>query len=165
MDLFILLFPGAVAYHAGKAVVKARASRNWPTVPGTVVRTDKRTFDIMGAEFVVPVVEYQYSIGEQKHTSTTVRYGFEGKMVFFDYRDSWADTVLREYSVGTAVNVHHHPQNPSRSTLNTDVSKGVRESFQVCAIMLFNGLLLLGWKKPLALGTFLRKINTFGAAR
>lgn len=110
---WLFLIAGVVVLCVGvRKCVHASASTNWPQTDGVIVEsfveTDHRTD---GTRFA-PRIVYEYAVGDDLHTATTVSYG--------DYSASWdshAREVVDRYPVGERVTVYYHPQDHDTAVL------------------------------------------------
>jgi hypothetical protein len=102
---------------------KVRRSQSWPSVPGTVTGTSVRrdeTRDEDGIDVTyVPVVEYQFAVGET---------WFRGNRLRFDDRGfgspKTAQKALAGFPVGTPVAVFYNPHKPSQCVLERKQTGG-----------------------------------------
>lgn len=105
------------------AMKRAKAAQSWPSIPGTVNRTDvvkHEDSDSEGNSSVTyePVVEYSYSVMGQP---------FSGKRIAFGtnrYNYKKAEEIVTRYQVGSRVNVYYNPDKPKDAVLETVAAGG-----------------------------------------
>ena len=102
---------------------KVRRSQSWPSVPGTVTGTSIRRDESRDEDGIdvtyVPVVEYQFAVGET---------WFRGNRLRFDDRGygsrKKAQEALAGFPVGTPVAVFYNPHKPSQCVLERKQTGG-----------------------------------------
>ncbi len=70
-------------------------------------------------EMYLPVVEYAYTVGVQRHVSRNIRLNTQTGM-----DRASAEAVLARYSRGSKVAVHYDPDDPSRAALESGLGMG-----------------------------------------
>lgn len=120
--VFLLL--GVVFLIVGLVATKrAKAAQSWPSMPGTVVRSEvvrHESTDEDGSSSVSfePVVEYDYSVMGQPFTGKRIAFGANQ----FNYKK--AAEIAARYPVGARPNVYYNPDKPKDSVLETIASGG-----------------------------------------
>lgn len=112
-------------------------SRQWPTTPGCITRSDTVW---VGARSRSPRPEITYTYEVDRTT-------YEGRRIQFEYSHVYSreavEEILREYPVGAAPRVYYDPTNPRESTLR-QAQVGVVSGLIVGAILLLPMALCLG---------------------
>jgi hypothetical protein len=102
----------------------ARASRNWPTVPGKVLASEVlRSLPLTAQNSLdytyTPTIRYAFEVGGKAYEGDTIQFGLvSGKNPILE------EAVLKPYPVGAKVNVHYDPANPKNSVLDTSLRSG-----------------------------------------
>jgi len=103
------------------ATKRAKAAQSWPSMPGTVVRSEvvrHESTDEDGSSSVSyePVVEYEYSVMGQPFTARRIAFGANT----FHYKK--AAEIAARYPAGGRVNVYYNPDKPKDAVLETTAS-------------------------------------------
>lgn len=120
--VFLLL--GIVFLIVGLVATKrAQTAQSWPSIPGTVNRTDvvqHEDSDSDGFTSVTyePVVEYSYSVMGQPFTGKRIAFGTNR------YNFKKAEEIVNRYQVGSRVNVFYNPEKPKDAVLETVAAGG-----------------------------------------
>lgn len=143
--LGVFLFVGAAVLVFGVVQLrKALASKDWPTVSGTIIsaemisRTRQResggSITVYGAAVV-----YRYSVNGEEYESDRISYGS-----FSSSDRSHARSVLETYPPGRSVAVHYDPDEPGTAVLEIGIGTGNFILLGVgSAFVLFGGGLLI----------------------
>lgn len=120
--IFLVVFPFAV-WKAWKNIQMAKASTGWPTVKGTITKSE--TAKVMFRR--QPRVSYAYSVNGAP---------FAGNRISFaaGYRPKETDAILSRYPVGREVVVAHAPDNPVQATLETGSNRQVTAEMRLLLI-------------------------------
>ncbi len=113
---FILI--GVIVLFFGlRGLIRAKESLSWPTVPGTVEKSnvEYQRGDKGGGTYHA-VIRYVYTVGGVKHSGDRVAYGDYGSS-----DSSHAQGVVDEYPKGKAVKVYYLPENPGECLLEPGV--------------------------------------------
>lgn len=139
---FIFLLMGVIFLVIGLvATRRAKTAQSWPSMPGTVNRSEvveHEDTDSEGGSTVTfePVVEYQYAVMGQPFTGKRIAFGANR----FNYKK--AVEIAARYPIGARVNVYYNPDKPKDSTLETTASGG--KLFTISgAVMAAGGLVAL----------------------
>lgn len=143
--LFVIAAVGLAGYTAWESWW-ARASRVWPTVPGTVTESKvqhdwNRRLDNPMDNPTPPndraKIEYHYEVNGQVYWGGRVAYnGPSGVLA--------AQRTVDRYPRGTAVTVAYDPGDPRRGVLEPGLRTGdIALAFGVAALVLVLGLVLL----------------------
>ena len=138
--VFLLL--GLVFLIVGLVATKrAQTAQLWPSIPGTVDRTDvvqHEDSDSDGFTSVTyePVVEYSYSVMGQPFTGKRIAFGTNR----YDYKK--AQEIVTRYPAGSRVNVYYNPDKPKDAVLET-VAAGGRLLTILGAVMSVIGVVAL----------------------
>ena len=120
--VFLLL--GVIFLIVGLVAMKrAKAAQSWPSMPGTVARTEvvqHEDSDSEGNTSVTyePVVEYNYSVMGQPFTGKRIAFGTNR----YDYKK--AQEIVTRYPAGSRVNVYYNPDKPKDAVLETVAAGG-----------------------------------------
>jgi len=120
--VFLLL--GIVFLIVGLVATKrAQTAQSWPSIPGTVSRTDvvkHEDSDSDGLTSVTyePVVEYSYSVMGQPFTGKRIAFGTNR------YNFKKAEEIVSRYPAGSRVNVFYNPEKPKDAVLETVAAGG-----------------------------------------
>lgn len=139
MLLMGVLMTLAALHFVARAVcnlVRARRSRSWPRVPGTVTGHELRRPAVNGQGIATPRVQYEYSCGGTLYRNDEIMFGGHAP-----YGTAMAQAILDRYPVGSAVTVVHAPGNPRRSALMSKATLAVPLGYGLP--LLSGGLLLL----------------------
>lgn len=103
------------------AAKRAKAAQSWPSLPGTVVRSevvrhDSTDEDGMSSTTYEPVVEYEYAVMGQPFTGKRIAFGANR----FAYKQ--AAEIAARYPAGGRVNVYYNPDKPKDAVLETVAS-------------------------------------------
>ena len=154
-----LLF-GLLALGAGLAalawgirgVQASLASKDWPTVEGTITQSELEKRRKKGGAAsnqrrnrftYTPRVTYEFTVEGQTYTGT--------RLSFSDYATSnevQMQEVLAPYPVGTSVNVHYDPDKPTECALQTGFGwTPVAITGAGCLLTFIGSILLVGSMK------------------
>ena len=115
--LVVLVGAGAI-YLGVDDTLQARASLEWPSVQGTVVRsTIERVVSTSGTSRSTTYrarVAYEYPVAGTKHEGDRISYGH-----YDTESESDAARVVAKYPVGNAVTVRYRPTDPRDAVLET----------------------------------------------
>ena len=105
------------------ATKRAKAAQFWPSMPGTVVRSeivrhDDTDSDGSSSVSYEPVVEYDYAVMGQPFTGKRIGYGANK----FNYKK--AAEIAARYPVGAQPAVYYNPDKPKDSVLETSGAGG-----------------------------------------
>jgi len=138
----ILLVIGIPFVIIGRVATKrSKTAQAWPTVPGTVMRSEVVTHtdydsDSNASTSYEPVVAYQYSLMGQVMTGTRIAYGANR----FSYKK--CAEICAGYPVGSQVTVHYNPEKTVDATLEV-VARGGKVFTVVGIIALALGVVAL----------------------
>jgi hypothetical protein len=97
----------------------ANASKEWPSVPGEITRSEIETYRRDGKTQYLPDIAYKYSIDGKNYTSSKVTVGDPP----YSSNTSPAKRVQSEYPEGKSVEVYYDPEVPSSSALKPGLQK------------------------------------------
>lgn len=138
----ILLVIGIPMVIIGQVAAKrSKAAQAWPTVPGTVIRSEVVTHEDYDSESNAstsyePVVAYQYSVMGRAMTGTRIAYGANR----FSYKK--CAEICAGYPSGAQVMVHYNPEKITDATLEV-VARGGKVFTVVGIIALALGFVAL----------------------
>ena len=103
----------------------ARQAASWPQVEGRVVRSETESFLSRSGQthgprvrLYEPVIEYAYRVEGREYHSAQLSFGGE----LASGNRAGADETVARYPVGSAVQVHYDPQNPSQAVIDLKVA-------------------------------------------
>ncbi|MGD9789303.1 MAG: DUF3592 domain-containing protein [Phycisphaerales bacterium] len=105
-----------------RATRLAVASRNWPSVPGRILKslvTTEQPPTQVGEfrpDVFVAKIEYEYVVAGERHTGTNISVGGD----LHTSNRQRAEDAVATYGVGDAVDVFYDPSKPSRAGLVHD---------------------------------------------
>lgn len=123
VGLFLILLGGVFLIVGLVATKRAKTAQSWPSIPGTVNRTDvveHEDSDSDGFTSVTyePVVEYNYAVMGQPFTSKRIAFGTNR----YNYKK--AQEIVSKYPAGARVNVFYNPEKPKDAVLETVAAGG-----------------------------------------
>jgi hypothetical protein len=113
---------------------RAQASSGWPVAHGHVLTSDIEITTVRGGRLFWPRVRYTYVVLGKPYENGVIEYGLTG----FGKEDGAKELAAR-YPVGQKVEVHHDPDDPQESCLQTTDASAWRSA---------------GWSLPPALLPF-----------
>ena len=103
---------GAVCGYSVWSVIEGWSALRWPSVEGEITASSITSIPGRFGNYYKPTVTYSYSVFGITHTGKRLRFGDAE----YSFRFS-AQKRLAPYAVGTSVQVHYHPDDPSRCVL------------------------------------------------
>jgi hypothetical protein len=108
--IFLIAAAGFAGYVSSLALVEARASSHWPSVPGRITSTSIRF--ITGRHGSSgPDIHYTYSIGGRELKGSRL------EVVTYSSNTSYASDALAEFKEGADVPVYYDPDHPEKAVL------------------------------------------------
>jgi hypothetical protein len=148
-----MIFGGIVFFVWGLPPLKyADQSANWPSVPGTVTKSEIDTWRRDGKTYYQANIAYTYEVDGKQLTASKVTVGDPPSQTNM----SPAKRIQDEFPVGAAVNVFYDPEAPSSTALKPGVQKNdmllafITGTFPLMGILLF----LSGIKKKMRLQNY-----------
>jgi hypothetical protein len=135
------------AFAIGKPILDdAKASRDWPSVPGVITRSAVATKNSGGKTRYRYDVVYRYQVEGRELTCSNV---FFGDDVFFggDVSSRSSDTaykVTKRYPEGAEVAVYYEPEDPASAVLEPGARWQSYVLFVIGLVFLIVGVLSLG---------------------
>jgi len=110
---------GGYFIYAGKRNQRlAKESETWPTVDGTVLRSEVKSRIVRTKQTrsttYTPAVTYRYAVGGSAYESSVIRFS---DLSTANWR--LAEDIVAKYPQGNTVSVRYDPASPSRATLET----------------------------------------------
>jgi hypothetical protein len=144
LGLLFMVFGGIVFLVWGLPPLKySKASANWPSVQGTITKSEIETWRREGKSYYQPDIVYTYEVNSKKFTSSKVTVGNPPS----DSNMSPAKRLQNEYPVGKKVDVYYDPEAPASSALKPGIQKNdlllafITGVFPLMGILLFfNGV-------------------------
>jgi hypothetical protein len=126
---------------AAGAVGIARFSRDWPTVPGRIVRSEIRANHAAnGLPGFRALIRYAYVVDDEEYEGREVSGGE------FPYRSARsANRRVAAYPVGELVTVRYSPNDPEIAVLKTGMSVDVLYLPVMTGLLLLVALAILSW--------------------
>lgn len=111
--LLFLSMLGAWLTYSAIGTIKAIQTLGWPHTSGIVISNEvKKIPSSKGPSKYSPVIEYSFKLDSVEYTSN--RYSSTGAR-----GDSeWANDVVKEYWVNSAIKVFYNPRNPKESVID-----------------------------------------------
>jgi|SRR5579862_6309232 hypothetical protein len=111
-----MFFPLGAFFYAQSRwnVARARASRRWPTVPGTVLADEVERRQGPFLMFYKLMLRYRYEVGGNSYEGDRIQFGparVTAKQLI--------EMLAEKYPPGAQVNVHYDPNDPSTAVLET----------------------------------------------
>ncbi len=98
--------------------IRVSNARRWPVAPGAVLESRvTESKDSHGTWRYRPVVTYQYEVGGQSFTNNLIAFGSRSVSEGGAAAKQRAFETVARYSVGSALQVHYHPQRHNESVL------------------------------------------------
>lgn len=144
--LFLIALPIGLTTELNR-LSDGRASRDWPTVPGTILSTsieEVRSRKTREVTFF-PRVTFDYKVAGQAFHGTRFSAHGSGTNV---HRE--AQAAIERYPIGSEHRVYYIPADPASSLLEPGTNRQPAAPFVLIAIFFAAGLTLLGlWYKTL----------------
>jgi len=130
-------------------LMKGRQSRNWPTVPGTIVKSQLVTKTDVNATAIRDLLtttvygaKIRYSYMVEGRSLEGGRVGLTGSR--WARTDDDARNRMAKYPVGQKVTVHYQPNKPENAVLETAVKGQITTGLLASAFWCF-GIVLLAY--------------------
>ena len=144
--IMIILFGGSFfSFHLfNKSMKEYKASKSWPSVSGTITRSEIETraeWDSKKKKTIktyIPHVNYTFQVKDRTFTGTRVSFG--------DYRSNSRMAVralIRDYPINKTVKVYYNPQDPSMCVLERKLGLGSYVALIVAIMFGLTGLLIV----------------------
>ncbi|HSY53977.1 MAG TPA: DUF3592 domain-containing protein [Opitutaceae bacterium] len=146
---FAIIGAGVAVYGIGE-VKKARATMNWPSTQGRVIRSEIVRYPaskIDQPDTYGPAVEYEYVSNGRKLTGNNISFGVTGAS---ESNHGFADDYVAKYPAGKAINVFFDPANPQESVLERGASGKTYISLGIGLIFVITGCFftVIFWLMP-----------------
>jgi hypothetical protein len=115
-----------------RARARARVSRIWPTVPGTVDSCDVQEREGRGGSTYVLALAYSYRVGERDYRGDHAAFGPRSSL-----DEALIDRLAEQYKTGGQVTVHYDPADPSAAVLDTGDEMAFGNSWKIFALVFF----------------------------
>ena len=140
LGLLFMLFGGIVFFVWGLPPLKySKQSANWPSVPGTITKSEIETWRRDGKTYYQANIVYAYEISGKKLTASKVTVGDPPSQTNM----SPAKRIQNEYPVGKSVDVFYDPEVPASAALKPGIQKNdillafITGIFPLLGILLF----------------------------
>jgi hypothetical protein len=138
LGIVFALIGGAIFFlFAWPPLQYANTSKSWPTVPGTITRSEVKVWKRDGNTHYEPDIAYSYTVEGKKYTSSRITVG-DGSL---DNNVSKAKRLQAEYPVDKEVNVYYDPDLPESAVLQPGTKSGDLMLAGISALFFFIGLL------------------------
>ena len=140
LGIIFTLVGGAVFFlFALPPLQYSNTSKSWPTVPGTITRSEVDVWRRDGKTHYQPDIGYTYSVDGKKYSSSKITVGEPP----LDNNVTPAKRLQAEYPVGKEVVVYYDPELPESSALKPGTKTGDFLLAGIAAIFFFVGLITL----------------------
>lgn len=151
----LILFGGCCGlWISGNYMVDAWASSSWPTIKGTVIRSELGSeSDFRRSEddsHYWPEVDFQYEVEGQSFTSNNITLNGLRSGPHIGTGRTEAEEKLALYPIESSIPVYYDPNDPGRSVLETGMTAGnfFVPIFSVVLIALGGGWLWMMFRSP-----------------
>ncbi|HZK61325.1 MAG TPA: DUF3592 domain-containing protein [Anaerovoracaceae bacterium] len=117
----------------------SNTSKSWPTVPGTITRSNVDIWRSDGKTHYQPDIAYNYAVDGKKYSSSKITVGDPP----LDNNVTLAKRLQAEYPAGKEVVVYYDPELPESSALKPGTKTGDYLLAAIAAIFFFVGLFAL----------------------
>lgn len=117
---FVVLLLGVVVSGYGcRDTRSAKESLYWPETPGVVTASFVHEYtEIDDSEpAFTPRIGYIYTVDGKTYSNDLISFKFNSMRNRSEKTKSWAETVISDYPIGSAVTVYYNPANPQISVL------------------------------------------------
>lgn len=115
----------------------ASASKSWPTVSGTIIKSEIDIWRNDGKTHYQPDIVYSYNVDNKKYTSSKITVGDPP----LDNNITPAKRLQAEYPVDNEVTVFYDPEVPASAALKPGIQGGDYMLAAIAAIFFFAGLI------------------------
>ncbi|SEK38054.1 Protein of unknown function [Stigmatella aurantiaca] len=149
---------GAADYFAISSMARQVQSANWPSVQGTLIRSEVEAVRSNKSTTYGLKVAYTYSVDGQRYEGSRYRFA-----AWRSGDAGYAEELVVRYPLGTSIPVYYRPGQPSEAVLQAGL--GSSELFLLMVLLPFNLVALwlgamVGWAwkpEPPLLSTFFRE--------
>ena len=115
----VLLLGVVVSGYGCRDTRSAKESLYWPETPGVVTASFVHEYtEIDDSEpTFTPRIGYLYTVDEKTYSNDLISFEFNSIRSKSEKTKSWAETVISDYPIGSAVTVYYNPANPQISVL------------------------------------------------
>ena len=138
MGIILAIIGGAIfIFFALPPLQYAATSKNWPSVPGTITKSEVQVFKRDGNTHYQPDIAYSYTVDGRKYSASKITVG-DGSL---DNNVTKAKRLQAEYPVDKEVDVYYDPDLPESAVLQPGTKSGDLMLAGISAIFFFVGLL------------------------
>ncbi|MDX9930873.1 MAG: DUF3592 domain-containing protein [Bacteroidales bacterium] len=137
--IFALVGAAIFFFFALPPLQHAATSKSWPSVPGTITKSEVQVFKRDGNTHYQPDIAYSYSVEGKKYSSSKITVG-DGAL---DNNVSKAKRLQAEYPAGKEVDVYYDPDLPESAVLQTGTKSGDLMLAGIAAVFFLVGVLAL----------------------
>jgi uncharacterized membrane protein YbaN (DUF454 family) len=98
---------------------KSLARTDWPVAAGEIISSEVKASQTDNSANYFPMIHYRYKVNLVEYESNVVRLS---ESVLVGTGRNLAQTRVDKYPAGQAVNVYYDPEQPEKSTLETEMS-------------------------------------------
>ncbi|MDT8400757.1 MAG: DUF3592 domain-containing protein [Bacteroidales bacterium] len=141
LGLLFIIIGGFVFFMWGLPPMQyANASKNWPSVPGKITRSEVETYRKDGKTQYLPDIAYTYTVEGKTYNSSKVTVGDPP----FTSNISPAKRLQAEYPVGEDVTVYYDPEVHSSSALKPGIRRNDIMLAVITGAFPFFGIFIFG---------------------
>jgi hypothetical protein len=138
MGIIFAIIGGAIfIFFALPPLQYSSTSKSWPSVPGTITKSEVQVFKRDGNTHYQPDIAYSYTVEGKKYTAYKITVG-DGSL---DNNVSKAKRLQAEYPVDKEVEVFYDPDLPESAVLQPGTKSGDLMLAGISALFFFVGLL------------------------
>lgn len=138
MGIIFAIIGGAIfIFFALPPLQYSATSKSWPSVPGTITRSEVKVWKSDGNTHYSPDIAYSYTVEGKKYSSGKITVG-DGAL---DNNVSKAKRLKAEYPVDKEVDVYYDPDLPESAVLQPGTKSGDLMLAGISALFFFVGLL------------------------
>lgn len=135
--IFALVGAAIFFFFALPPLQYSATSKSWPSVPGTITKSEVQVFKRDGNTHYQPDIAYSYTVEGKKYTASKITVG-DGAL---DNNVSKAKRLQAEYPAGKEVDVYYDPDLPESAVLQPGTKSGDLMLAGISALFFFVGLL------------------------
>jgi len=138
MGIIFAIIGGAIfIFFALPPLQYSATSKSWPSVPGTITKSEVQVFKRDGNTHYQPDIAYSYTVEGKKYTASKITVG-DGAL---DNNVTKAKRLQAEYPAGREVDIYYDPDLPESAVLQPGTKSGDLMLAGISALFFFIGLL------------------------
>lgn len=115
-SMFMIILGVCFSIYGSTIFIEAWQSASWPTVTGTVVKSEVVETQNRNVHVFMPVIEYSYSIDDTQYSGNRIS---DWETTSKNRKD--IEKILAPYAKDNEVNIYYSPSNPRNSLLSPGV--------------------------------------------